>query len=311
MPRTVPFLLSIVLLALAFPGAAAARYDVRVGIGDQSAALFDDSAFGRAKVKRVRYFIPWNAIEHPAVRLAARTYVRRARSAGISVLMHISTEDLRVGHGALPTPSQYRHTVGRLVRYLRKEGVREWGVWNEANHRSQPTSRSPRRAAQYFREMRRICHGCRILALDVLDQRGVESYIKRFYAELSDYHDRQARFIGIHNYSDVNRRRSTGTRAIMSRVRRYTHAPRFWLTETGGLVGFGRSFPCNETRAAHRTSYLFGLVRRYRRSIQRVYVYNWFGTDCRSRFDAGLVDRDGATRPAYATFRRELAHFKR
>ena len=48
----------------------------------------------------------------------------------------------------------------------------EWGSWNEANHKTQPTSKSPRSAAQFYGQMRKLCTGCTIVALDVLDQQG-------------------------------------------------------------------------------------------------------------------------------------------
>ena len=55
---------------------------------------------------------------------------------------------------------------------------------NEANHDSQPTWNNPRRAAQFFLAFRSMCRGCKIVALDVLDQRGVDRYINRFFAAL-------------------------------------------------------------------------------------------------------------------------------
>ena len=36
-----------------------------------------------------------------------------------------------------------------LVRRYRPLGVREWGAWNEVNHKTQPTWKSPKRAAQF------------------------------------------------------------------------------------------------------------------------------------------------------------------
>ena len=59
----------------------------------------------------------------------------------------------------LPSVAQYKSKVGRLVTYFRGLGVREFGTWNEANHASQPTYRSPTRAAQFFREMYRMVKG--------------------------------------------------------------------------------------------------------------------------------------------------------
>jgi hypothetical protein len=159
--------------------------------------------------------------------------------------------------------------------------------------------------------MRRICRGCRIVALDVLDQRDVTRYVGRFYRALSPRLRRTARFVGIHNYADVNRKHSRGTRAVMRAVRRHTRGPRFWLTETGGIVELGRSFRCSERRAADRVRYLMRFLLTFRRSIDRAYVYNWYGTDCRTRMDTGLVDADGSRRPGYTAFVRGLARFKR
>ncbi len=311
MPRII-LTLALGLLLLLPAAASAKRYDVRVGIGDQNVEMFDESRFERLDIKRVRYFVPWNAVRDPAALARARAYVQRARQAGVKVMVHVSTDDLRIRRAKLPSVKRYRRDVGRLVRELRPLGVREWGVWNEANHKSQPTWRAPGRAARYFKAFRKICGGCRIVALDVLDQRGVERYIKRFYRKLSPRLTRQARFVGIHNYSDVNRRRMSGTRGIMRAVRR--HGPRkarFWLTETGGVVELGSSFRCNERRAGNRMRYLFRLLKRERSSIQRAYVYNWFGTDCTTRMDTGVVNRDGSPRRSYRVLRKGLRSFKR
>ena len=286
--------------------AAPAGAQVRVGISDQNVATLDAPLFQRAGIKRVRYFVPWNAARRPRQLAAVESYVRRAREHGISVLVHISTEDLRPRRGTLPSPARYRREVGRLVRKLRPLGVREWGVWNEANHISQPTWNRPDRAAAYFRQMRAICRGCEIVALDVLDLSNVSDYVSRFYRALPASSRRAARLVGIHNYSDVNRRTTKGTRTIMRAVGRHVRSPRYWLTETGGIVELGRTFRCSQRRAANRTSYLFRLLARFDGAVERAYVYNWRGTDCATRMDTGLVNADGSPRPAYRALVRGL-----
>ena len=303
------------IVALSAAGAtavpAAARTHVAVGIGDQSPAIFADPHLSALKLKKARYFIRWDAIRHPDAMAAADAYVAAARRAHVRVLMHISTNDLRKKRARLPSVSQYRRDVGRLVRHFKRRGVHDWGVWNEANHTSQPTWRSPRRAAQYFREMRRLCgSACTIVALDVLDQRGVETYIRRFYAALSRTYRSRARLIGIHNYSDTNRYRSRGTAAIIRTAKRHNRRAGFWLTETGGVVNFGRAFPCSESRASKAVRYMFHLARKYRRDVKRLYAYNWTGANCRG-FDAGLVRADGSRRPAYYAFKSQLGGFTR
>src|SRR4051812_5489155 len=260
MPRSLTLLLSLLILALA-PAVADARIPIRVGIGDQQISMFDNAAFQRAKFKRVRYFIAWNAMDDSRQRLAARAYVLRARQSGISVLTHVSTAATRIKKAHLPSVRAYYSKVGRLVKYFRSLGVRDFGTWNEANHASQPTYRSPTRAASFFRVMYRLvkphCSSCGVVALDVLDQVGVERYMRSFFRALTPTYRRRATVVGIHNYGDVNRRRTTYTRAIIRQAHHYNSRTRFWFTETGGIVKFGRSFPCNTVRAANRIGTMF------------------------------------------------------
>jgi hypothetical protein len=296
--------------ALLTPTAQARRTQVAVGLGDQSAAMFSSPSFHRLNVRKARYFARWDTMRRPAERDRLDQWLFAAALTRVRPLVHISTNDLRAKRAKLLSTARYRRDVGRLVRHVRARGARDIGVWNEANHKSQPTWRSPARAAAYYRLMRRMCHRCTIVGLDVLDQRGVERYIRRFFHALPRSLRHRRIIVGIHNYSDTNRRRARGTRAIIRTVRRYNRRARFWLTETGGVVNFGRAFPCNTRRAASRTAYMFRLARRYDRYIERLYAYNFFGAGCRG-FDAGLVEADGTPRPAYGVFRSKLGSFTR
>lgn len=313
-----PALLLVALLtALAAPRPAhAERIPIRVGIGDQSITMFDQPAFQRAKFKRVRYFVPWNIMDNPGQLTAATQYVKTARAHGFQVLVHVSTDDYTIKKAHLPSVSAYKAKVGPMVKYFRDLGVRDFGAWNEANHASQPTYRSPTRAADFFREMYRMvkghCRSCGVVALDVLDQTGVERYMKSFFHHLSATYRRRATIVGIHNYGDVNRRRTRFTRNIIHMTHRYNRHAKIWFTETGGLVEFGKSFKCSTTRAAHRIDTMFSLARRYRTAgVQRIYVYNWTGAGCDARFDAGLTSPHGTPRAGYRTLRRQLSHYLR
>jgi hypothetical protein len=315
---TVLALAVTILLACAASAAAATRYDVRFGIGDQNVQMFDDANYEDLELRQVRYFIPWNAMSDRDERLKARRWVQAARKSGARPFLHLSTDDLREKRADLPSVSAYRKNVNRLVRYFRKLGVRDFGAWNEANHKSQPTWDEPERAARYWKELRRAVaktcslRRCRAVGLDVLDQRGVERYVDRFVkAAGRSYVRRYLRIVGIHNYSDVNRKRTRGLRSIIDTVRDHKRDAKFWLTETGGVVKFGRSFPCHETRAANRLKFLFSVAKNYRRYLQRVYLYNWYGGGCDIRFDAGLVEADGTPRKGLAAVERGLRRFKR
>ncbi|MEP6954226.1 MAG: hypothetical protein ABI950_09225, partial [Solirubrobacteraceae bacterium] len=78
---------------------------------------------------------------------AVDAWVRAARAAHVRPLIHVSTSDLRPKKAKLISSKQYRRNVGSLVRHLKRLRVRDFGVWNEANHKSQPTYDHQDRAA--------------------------------------------------------------------------------------------------------------------------------------------------------------------
>lgn len=315
MRRLSPLL--VVLALLAVPSSASA-VNIRVGIGDQSPAMFNSPHYKALNLKLTRYFIEWDAIVDEDELAEADRFVAAATAARVKVLMHISTADIKAGTPKLPSVSAYRKRVGALIRRYKPLGVTDWGAWNEANHKTQPTARSPRSAALFYGQMRKLCTGCTIVALDVLDQRGVEGYIKSFF-RFAGSDAARVRVVGIHNYSEVNRKltkgtdRFPGTRRIINAVHKANKTVKFWYTETGGLTKQGTAFPCSDSRAANRTQYMFTLAKRFQRYFQRLYTYNWTpAPDCEeSDFDGGLVNIDGSTRPAYTVFKRNLASFRR
>ena len=284
--------------------------------------MFDSPYFQQLKIKRTRYFVPSDVMQDAAERARAVAFVNAARSHGVSTLLHLSTTDLRAKKGKLVSTTAYRRNAGRFVAYFRKLGVRDFGAWNEANHKTQETWNHVGNAASYFKSMwsavRSRCSSCAVVGLDVLDQAGVDGYIRSFYKRLSSTWRKRLTVVGIHNYSDVNRNRSTGTAKIINTVRRYNRRAKFWFTETGAIASFGGSFPYSESRQAARMKNMFTFASRYRsRGVQRVYSYNWTGlengTACGShcRFDAGLVDPDGTPRPVFSVFKQKLASYSR
>jgi hypothetical protein len=319
MKKALTLTLTGLLAALVLmPSSASAKTSVRVGIGDQQAAMFDQPLFQARKFKIVRYFVPWNVMQDEDELAQADAYVKRARRDHIQVFLHLSSDDLRIKKAKLPSVAQYRTQIKRIVSHFRPLGVRDFGVWNEANHASQPTYKSPTRAADFFVEAYRAikprCSFCNVVALDVLDQTGVERYMRSWYRHLSSTYRRRATLVGIHNYGDVNRQRTTFTRNIIRQSHSFNSKTRFWFTETGGLVKFGSNFPCSEERARNRLKNMFSLARTYRPSgVERLYIYNWTGPSngCDARFDAGLVNSDGTPRPGYTYLKSALPNYLR
>jgi hypothetical protein len=312
--RSLPLLL-VALLALAIPASAPAKVNVAVGLGDQSPKMFANSNYKALGIKKVRYFIEWDAASDPDELQKAEDFVDAARGAGAKVLMHISTNNLQAYKATLPTLKEYKLGIAALIEKFKPLGVTEWGAWNEANHVTQPTYKSPKAAAQFYKAMKAQCSGCTIVALDVLDQKGVESYIKRWFAAAGAA-GKSAKIIGIHNYSEVNRRikkgtdRYPGTARIIKAVRKKNKKAKFWYTETGGVVNFGRNFPCDKRRPVSRTKFLFQLVKKFQKDVVRLYNYNFTGADC-DGFDAGLTESDGSIRPAYTEFKKQLRNHAR
>jgi hypothetical protein len=312
-------LLLPILGLLAIPAAASAKVNVAVGVGDQSPKMFDDATWQALHLKKTRYFIEWNAISQPGELADADKFVSAARAHGVKVLMHISTDDINsIPRRPLPSVADYKTKVGALIKRYKAQGVTDWGAWNEANHKSQPTAKNPKRAAQFYTTMKSLCSGCKIVALDVLDQAGVEKYIAS-WLKAAGKAGKTAKVIGVHNYSQVNRRiteknassRYPGVARILKAIRKKNKVAKLWLTETGGLASFGSAFPCDRSRQANRTKYMFDLIKKYDKNIERLYTYNWFGNGCTPAFDGGLVEANGASRPALAAFKKGIKNTTR
>jgi len=296
-------------LALLCLSAAPASAAYRVGIGDQNPGMFDQARYRALDVKKVRYLVPWDVFKHPGQLAETDGFLFRARDAGAEVLVTFTASRgcwngrySKAAYCRAPSAKKFKRSFKRFRAAF--PSVKVFAPWNEANHASQPTSKSPKKAAQYYNVVRANCKGCTIVAADVLDQSGVERYLRTFrrYAKGSP------RRWGLHNYSDVNRRRTKGTVGVLRTV-----PGEVWLTETGGLVSFLPSFPYSESRAAARTKYMFSLANRYSRRVSglrsrvtRIYPYSYTGVGRDARFDAGLTKPDGSKRKAYGGFKKLL-----
>ena len=278
----------------------AARNGPFVGISDQSAETFGDPRFQALGIRYARLITPWDAITTEPDRLDA--WLQAARSAGVEPLVafnHRRGDACPAKPCGLPSVAEYRAMFAAFrAKY---PWVRTVSPWNEANHQSQPTGKKPRRAAEYYNVVRSLCRGCRIVAADVLDSNN----LKRWLRDFNRHAKGKPRLWGLHNYTDTNRFRSTGTKTMLKLVK-----GEVWLTETGGIVSFTTAggkvaLRHDENRARKAIGFLFKLARTSRR-ISRVYVYQWRKTNPHDRFDAGLVDPDGKARASLYSLRAQL-----
>lgn len=293
------------LVAIGLPSTASAAY--RIGLSEQNAAVFDNPAFQASGVKRVRYILSWDAYRNDYEMDDLELFIAKARQRGAEPFIHLSASRgcwsnnryKRSKQCRAPSPKRYYRAVKKYRRAF--PDVKVWGVWNEANHKSQPTARSPKRAARYADLMRRACKKCTVVGLDVLDQRGMARYVKRFRRHVR----RTPRITGLHNYTGV---KNNSTRELRQVLKLMPGA--VWLTETGGVVKFGSS-EYSPKRAATHLKRMFRHANRfdrrrkgYRSRVTRVYVFKWYGEQQGARFDAGLVDPDGTPRPGLEVFLR-------
>jgi hypothetical protein len=263
-----------------------------IGIGEQQAAMFADKRFEELGIDKVRLVTAYDTARVRFEREIVDNWLAQARRTGAEPF--ITFGHSRVHPQRLPSVAEFRGAFRAFKD--RYPDVRVYAPWNEINHASQPTARSPRRAAQYYNVVRAECPDCTVLAGDVLDQAGMGDFLKRYRGHL----DGEPKVWGLHNYADTNRFRDSGLRELLAAVR-----GEVWLTETGGLVKFGRAFPRDERRAARAVRFAVKLARDNKR-VGRLYLYNWTGAPRDARFDAGLIAPDGTARPAFDALREAL-----
>ncbi|MGH8734129.1 MAG: glycosyl hydrolase [Burkholderiales bacterium] len=300
-------------MSLVVAAPASAKY--RVGLGEQKPEMFDNASWQSLKLKRVRYLVPWDYAKRSWQREAVNHYMTQARLHRQDVLVTFTAKSGCYSASgryskkkACRAPSATAYKKAFLAFDKAHPWVKTYSAWNEINHKSQPTFKSPRTAARYYNVLRAEARRgkFRVMAADMLDTGNMGRYLASFrrYAKGSP------KLWGLHNYGDVNRRRTTFTKQMLRTV-----PGEVWLTETGGIVKLLPSFKRSPSRAAARTKGMFRLVNKYdtkrrgmRSKVTRLFVYTWFGEPSSARFDAGLVNPDGSPRKAYNTFLSKARH---
>ena len=301
--------LCLLALLLVAPATAEAKYSV--GIGEQSAAVFSNPAWQSAKLKRIRVMVPWDWQKHAYQVGQNAEWMNAAKAANQDVLIAFTAARGCYKNGKYskrkackaPSTTAFKKQFRAFDKLW--PWVKTYSAWNEINHVSQPTFKSPKRAAQYYNVLRTDCRSrkCRVMAADLLDTSNMLPYLRKF----KRYAKGSPTLWGLHNYQDVNRFTRADTLALLKNVRGDV-----WLTETGGFAAFGKGFKYSLTRQKKATKWMFTLANRYdtrvkgaKAKITRLFVYSWFGVPrAKSNpFDAGLVNPNGSPRPAYSTFK--------
>jgi hypothetical protein len=292
-------------LLLAAPSALAAKPRAHAsasfltGVGDEQLTMFTDPLWQQLHTKIARYIAPYDAAVRGDELARARAWIRAAEAAHQEVLLafyhseHTPTK--------LPSVATYQKDVAKFVKEF--PHVRQYQSWDEANRgniKHVLASPSASSAAKYYQALKRVCKGCTVVGLDVLDAATIHAtlrYIGEFKREIVRLHTVMPSIWGLHNYSDINRLESWRTRELIK-----AFGGQVWLTETGGIVQFKPSFTNSHgsglTRAAKVLKFMFAVAAAHPQ-IKRLYIYDWSGGTSSTRFDAGLTNAHGQPRPGY------------
>jgi len=306
-------LLIAILSLVVLPAAAQAK--LTVGIAENNPQLFSDPLFSKLKAKHSRLVVSWNVATARNDEInRVIDYVAGATRAGVTPLVTFEhargdaticnkRKNRKKAQCKLPTAKQYEKALRAFKAIF--PTVRNVVAWNEINHFTQPTYKHPKAAAKFTTIARKVFKGGTVVTADILDQadnthakrptfRSATRYVKAFRKAYKGPRS----VCGVHNYSDINRFRQTGTKAIIKAL----GCKQIWLTEAGGIYKF-TGFKASQARQLKATKFMFKVARQNKK-IKRLYVYTWFG-GVTSRFDAGLVAK-GKSRKAYAEVRKHV-----
>jgi hypothetical protein len=281
---------------------------VEIGIGDEQPEMFTNPLWKQLHTKIARYIAPYDAAAgvksllacyHDSECQPVARWIELATAAHQQILLafyHSQRTPTR-----MPSVGTYQRDVQSFVKLFPQ--VRQYQPWDEANRGNVKglfSSPSADEAAKYYQALKRVCSGCQLVGLDVLDQDDpvpTLDYIAEFKREIYRLKTVMPKIWGLHDYSDVNRLEGWRTREIDQ-----AFGGEVWLTETGGIVQLGRGFPNKNgsglERAVKVLRYTFKLAAS-EKPIKRLYLYDWTGGTNSTRFDAGLMSSTDKPRAGY------------
>jgi hypothetical protein len=293
--RRLPILLFLLALTCAVVPATAAQAKVAVGIADNKSDMFTDPRFTALKVRYVRVMVPYDAMHDFALRTWLDGWMAGAKANGQTPLVTFDRSRKRTSHN--PSAAQMATSLKDVRK--RYPFVKEFATWNEAN-----INKKPETVARWWLAMRKACPTCTVLGADLLDRNNVGTWAQRFVKAAK----RTPKVWGLHNYTDANTLKTTGTRKLLGAVKGDV-----WFTETGGVVsrnnGSGVKFPTGPAHAAKATKFVFSTLAKLSPRVKRAYIYHWntgVGATTTSKsdhartWDSGLIGPDDRPRPSLA-----------
>ena len=299
-----PLLLIAASFALSIPSSASAASLPKLGVADNNLSTVTDPRFQAFGIKYLRVTIPWNVYLKPNSGTARRfnQTIDDAQRQGIRVLGSFTLGSFKSRRKRLALVGLKSYTKAFKRFRKRQKDVKEFIPWNEQNHRFMPTRtrRGSKRAALYYRAVKRNCRRCTVLGATVLDEKNVVSYLKRYKRQLRQLRIKQPRIWGLHAYKGVEKGSTKPVRRMLRTVR-----GKVWIVESGGHYKHSGRKPKvrpNGQRQARQDRFLFNRIANnpgLRRRIRRIYIYNWAQVS-RNTWDSALIGPDyapGGTTP--------------
>lgn len=316
----------VAVLAVAAPARAASP---TWGLADQKSEIFGTPEFGElhaAGMDTARLVVRFDALKyrknrsykHYAATIDA--WLRGAQAADVRpvVSFWITVTNSR----SLRTTISEKRYMQEFRRFRKAyPWVRDFSIFNEPNLTG-PFKRNPRALGRIYKAVRhelRNCKSCRVLGGDLHLTSGASA--GAYAAEVRRGAGRSIGLWGLNNYNDVNDRTYRNTAAFLrtSAVRR----AKVWITESGGVYARkasserknpflaqrkrAKSDSAREKYQYEATRFYKRLVTKYRRQIQRAYIYQlqsepndrWKRGSRNGSWDSGLLDPKGEPRKAF------------
>jgi hypothetical protein len=304
--------------------AASSLHHPVVGIGDDNPTMFSDPRFLALGIKTVRYDMHWDALSVSKERTAVTGWMKAAHKDHLDVLVTIDHTDkviykkVRVKvkgkwvvkkeaisqTRVLPSPSDYLAAFKAFRRLF--PWVTEFVTWDETNYYGEATYDKESLVASYYRDMRKDCPKCTILAAEFLDVPKHEAvpmttWAKIFIKDLGY----QPGYWGLNDYEDANYLQDSRTRSLLNAVK-----GNIWLAETGGIVNRPKDqhpgFPQDAAHAAKVDQYVLDTIGSMNPRIQRVYLYEWEAKTTHDSWDSALISYTNAPREGYDVVAKSL-----
>jgi hypothetical protein len=267
--------------------------------------MFTDPRFRALGTRIARRSVAWDSFQYDWQVAEIDAWMRGARAAGVSPLISFNRSRLASKRHMVPTRAQWLSGFKKFrARY---PWVRDYVATNESNH-TPPGVHNPKRAAQYYLDMRKACKTCRVAGATI-NERPEKKYMETWVKTFVKTARHRPRYWALHNYFGANTFNLSGT----NRFLKATKKGEVWITEVGGLVArrsteFAGKLKMKEG-LAHSTrvwKYIFDSVLTVSPRITRAYLYHWDSSGPTDTWDSALVGYDGKPRGGLAVVQAKL-----